>query len=155
MIPKIHVAYNKANAPTISTSVSHRVMMLVIRLTPKSETIEMASLRVCAAAAARIPASQVVHHHRSFHLLKLAPSLRFKNTARLQIRQRLFTALASNSNPTGDRGDSVQDKSDETKTSDAPQGPPFLTILAGFLVFYLVCWFVGSTVMWLVGLIVK
>ncbi|KAK3169134.1 hypothetical protein Dsin_000021 [Dipteronia sinensis] len=109
----------------------------------------MASLRLCGAAA------QVVvdtHHRRSF---QLPSNLRFKNTARLQIRQRLFTALASNSNPSGAEGDSAQDKSDESKSSDAPQGPPFLTILAGLLVFFLVCWIVGSTIIWLTGLFVK
>lgn len=79
---------------------------------------------------------------------------RFKsnNTVRLQARQRLFTVFASNSNPS--RGDSPQEKSD-TKATDAGQGPPFLTILAGFVVFVLVCWIVGSIVMWLIGLIVR
>ncbi|KAI9169387.1 hypothetical protein LWI28_011541 [Acer negundo] len=115
----------------------------------------MASLRLCGAGA-RIPAAQVGHHHhrRSFQL----PSnlrLRFKNTARLQIRQGLFTALASNSNPSGAEGDSVQYKSDETKTGDAPQGPPFLTILAGLLVFFLFSWILGSTIIWLTGLFVS
>lgn len=78
-------------------------------------------------------------------------SIRFKNTVRLQIRQRPFSAFASNSNPSGE--DSLQQKPDETKTTDAGQGPPFLTILAGLLVFLLICWVVGSLVLWLVGLI--
>ncbi|KAK2637158.1 hypothetical protein Ddye_031950 [Dipteronia dyeriana] len=77
----------------------------------------MASLRLYGAAA-RTPAAQVVvdtHHRRSF---QLPSNSRFKNTARLQLRQRLFTALASNSNPSGAEGDSAQDKS-----SDAPRVP--------------------------------
>lgn len=79
---------------------------------------------------------------------------RFKSnsTVRLQARQRFSTVFASNSTPSG--GDSLQEKSD-TKASDAGQGPPFLTILAGFVVFVLVCWIVGSIVMWLTGLIVQ
>lgn len=72
---------------------------------------------------------------------------------RLQVKQRLFTTFASNSNPSG--GDFLSGKSIGTKASDADQGPPFLTILAGFLVFLLVCWIVGSIVLWLIGLIVK
>lgn len=71
---------------------------------------------------------------------------------RLQARQRLSTVFASNSTTSG--GDSLQEKSD-TKASDASQGPPFLTILAGFVVFVLVCWTVGSIIMWLIGLIVQ
>ncbi|KAK1552234.1 hypothetical protein Q3G72_012905 [Acer saccharum] len=114
----------------------------------------MASLRLCGAAA-RIPAAQVVvdtHHRRSFQLLKLGPNQLPSNLRqeRLQVRQGLLTTLASYSNPSGAEGDSVQDK-----TSDAPQGPPFLTILAGLLVFVLVCWILGSTIIWLTGLFVK
>ncbi|GFP93139.1 hypothetical protein PHJA_001458200 [Phtheirospermum japonicum] len=46
------------------------------------------------------------------------------------------------------------DGSDDTKTSDAAPGPPFLTILAGVLVFLFICWVIGSVVTWIVGLIV-
>nr|XP_023916513.1 uncharacterized protein LOC112028088 [Quercus suber] len=77
---------------------------------------------------------------------------RFKNTARLQKRQRLVVASASNSIPSGD---SNKEKSSGIKTSDAPQRPPFLTVLAGFLVFLLVSWIVGSIILWLIGIIVK
>ncbi|KAK4591601.1 hypothetical protein RGQ29_016144 [Quercus rubra] len=77
---------------------------------------------------------------------------RFKNTARLQKRPRLVVASALNSNPSAD---SNKEKSSGIKTSDAPQGPPFLTVLAGFLVFLLVSWIVGSIILWLIGIIVK
>ncbi|KAG8646375.1 hypothetical protein MANES_10G151900v8 [Manihot esculenta] len=79
-------------------------------------------------------------------------SIRFKNAITLQIRRRLLVAFASNSNPSS--GDSIQDKSDGN-TSDAARGPPFLTILAGFLVLFTVFWVFGSVIMWLFGLIVK
>lgn len=79
-------------------------------------------------------------------------SFRFKNAITLQIRRRLLVAFASNSNPSS--GDSIQDKSDGN-TSDAARGPPFLTILAGFLVLFTVFWVFGSVIMWLFGLIVK
>lgn len=69
---------------------------------------------------------------------------------KLQIRQRSFSAFASNSNPSG--GDSLEEKVKPDET-DAGQGPPFLTILAGLLVFLLICWIVGSLVSWLVRLI--
>uniref|UniRef100_A0A2P2QRI0 Uncharacterized protein n=1 Tax=Rhizophora mucronata TaxID=61149 RepID=A0A2P2QRI0_RHIMU len=61
--------------------------------------------------------------------------------------QRILTAFASNSNPSGG--------SERITKSDGAQGPPFLTIVAGFLVFLLVCWALGSIVTWLYGLIVK
>ncbi|KAF8398511.1 hypothetical protein HHK36_017440 [Tetracentron sinense] len=77
-------------------------------------------------------------------------SFRFKNAVSLQVRQRLPSLYASNTNPSDE--DSLKEKTEGSETSDA-QGPPILTILAGFVVFFLVCWIVGSIVMWLVGLI--
>lgn len=56
-------------------------------------------------------------------------------------------AFASN-NDDPVRGDSKEEKSDA-------QGPPFLTILAGLVVFLLVFWLLGSIVTWLFGLIVR
>ncbi|XP_052302844.1 uncharacterized protein LOC112326267 isoform X1 [Populus trichocarpa] len=79
--------------------------------------------------------------------------IRFRNAARLQLRTRLYTVFASNSSPSD--GDSSEEKSGGTISSDDAQGPPFLTILAGFLVFSLLCWVFGSIIMWLFGLIVK
>ncbi len=64
----------------------------------------------------------------------------------------MFIASASNSNPSGD---SNKEKSSGIKTSDTAQGPPFLTILAGVLVFVLIGWIFGSIIMWLIGLVVK
>lgn len=55
---------------------------------------------------------------------------------------------ASNSNPSGD--ESTDQKSARTKKSD---GPPFLTILAGFLVCFFIIWIVGSIIAWLISLI--
>ncbi|XP_012092603.1 uncharacterized protein LOC105650332 [Jatropha curcas] len=77
---------------------------------------------------------------------------RFKNTVTLQGRERLLVAFASNSSPPG--GDSIKDTSDRI-TSNATQGPPLLTFLAGFLVFCIICWIFGSIIMWLFGLIVN
>ncbi|KAJ9158685.1 hypothetical protein P3X46_024247 [Hevea brasiliensis] len=79
-------------------------------------------------------------------------SIRFQNAITLQVKRRLFAAFASKSNPSS--GDSIQDKSDGNK-SNAAQGPPFLTILAGFLVLFIIFWVFGSIIMWLFGLIVK
>ncbi|KAG1355267.1 hypothetical protein COCNU_07G013790 [Cocos nucifera] len=45
-------------------------------------------------------------------------------------------------------------KADES-SSDVADSPPLLTILAGLVVFLLVCWVVGSIAMWLIGLIVN
>lgn len=61
----------------------------------------------------------------------------------LQLRQSLHSVCASNGSSEG---------SDVSKSSEDSKGPPFLTILAGFLVFFAVCWVIGSIVMWLIGL---
>ncbi|KAL2536752.1 uncharacterized protein Fot_18143 [Forsythia ovata] len=73
-------------------------------------------------------------------------NFRFKIEGRLHARPRLHPVFASNTPP--------PEGSNETKSADAAQGPPFLTILAGFLVFGFICWIVGSIVMWIIGLIV-
>ncbi|XP_038704234.1 uncharacterized protein LOC120000288 isoform X1 [Tripterygium wilfordii] len=75
-----------------------------------------------------------------------------KNTLRLQSRQRLFTIVALNSTTSG--GHSPEKKKDETTSKAATQGPPLLTVLAGFVVFFLICWIFGSIIMWLISLIV-
>ncbi|PON81160.1 hypothetical protein TorRG33x02_230440 [Trema orientale] len=75
---------------------------------------------------------------------------RIKGALSRQAGQNRFVAYASNSNPSGQ--DSIQEKSDG-KESDAAQGPPFLTILAGLLVFFVVFWIIGSIVIWLISLI--
>ncbi|XP_042455361.1 uncharacterized protein LOC122040055 [Zingiber officinale] len=48
---------------------------------------------------------------------------------------------------------SLDNSNGEATTKTNTNGPPFLTILAGLLIFLLICWLVGSIVMWLVGLI--
>ncbi|CAA2963891.1 Hypothetical predicted protein [Olea europaea subsp. europaea] len=73
-------------------------------------------------------------------------NFRFKNEGRLQVRPRLHPLFASNDNPS--------EGADETKRPDSAQGPPFLTILAGFLVFAFICWIIGSIVMWIISLII-
>ncbi|XP_058225171.1 uncharacterized protein LOC131334253 isoform X2 [Rhododendron vialii] len=79
------------------------------------------------------------------------PNLRFKNAARLQVRHRSFVVFASNTNPP-DQG-SLKGKSDGAATSDGHHGPPFLTILAGVVVFLVLFWIIGSIVTWLLSLI--
>ncbi|PIA53157.1 hypothetical protein AQUCO_00900037v1 [Aquilegia coerulea] len=76
-------------------------------------------------------------------------SFRFSNVESLLWRKDRYTVFA---NPT--EGDIVEKKTQGTE-ADASQGPPFLTILAGFIVVLLIFWIVGSIVMWLVGLIVN
>ncbi|XP_062077647.1 uncharacterized protein LOC133782377 [Humulus lupulus] len=91
---------------------------------------------------------------RAHSLPKLNPnslslSIRTKGALRSQMRQRRLVAYAS-TNPSG--GDSIEKKSGE-KASEAAKGPPFLTILAGILVFCSVCWVIGSILIWLISLI--
>lgn len=74
-------------------------------------------------------------------------AFRLNNGFRLRRRQRLSVAFASNADGPAGR-ELKQEKSDA-------QGPPFLTILAGLLVFALVFWLLGSILTWLFGLIVK
>ncbi|XP_007052619.2 PREDICTED: uncharacterized protein LOC18614683 [Theobroma cacao] len=116
----------------------------------------MAYYAPCSCAAA-LSASPTHESHLAFQPLnprpKLAPKrippsastfkLRFNGTVKFERRLRLFC-----SNPSS--GDSITEKS-----GDTAQGPPFPTILAGFLVFFLICWMLGSIIMWLIGVIVK
>ncbi|CAA6663135.1 unnamed protein product [Spirodela intermedia] len=57
---------------------------------------------------------------------------------------------SSKANPT-DKESTLSGTSD----SGSKGGPPLLTIIAGIVVFLLVCWVVGSIALWLVGLIVN
>ena len=70
----------------------------------------------------------------------------------MKLRERWQPVSASKSNPLDE--ESIEDKSGSVKSGDAPQGPPFLTILAGFLVLFLVFWIIGSILMWLVSFFV-
>lgn len=71
----------------------------------------------------------------------------------MQPKDILPLIFASKTNPSG--GDSGKEKSDESRTDAAATGPPFLTILAGFLVFLLVLWILGSVVLWLISVVVS
>lgn len=76
-----------------------------------------------------------------------------KSVLKLQIRERWQAVSASKSNPPD--GDSIKDKLGGVKRDGAPQGPPFLTILAGLVVLFLVFWIIGSILMWLISLFVS
>ncbi|OMO77618.1 hypothetical protein COLO4_25062 [Corchorus olitorius] len=80
--------------------------------------------------------------------------LRLNNSAKFETRLKLFVRFASNSNPSSEAKDE-EDISTKASAEGQGQGPPFLTILAGFLVFLLFCWILGSILMWLIGVIVK
>ncbi|KAI5341573.1 hypothetical protein L3X38_009448 [Prunus dulcis] len=124
--------------------------------------MKMAS--VLAAAQARlssqllrpIPQNQIpITHSLKRSAVKAAP-VDFgleRNVLRLKIRESWHAVSASNSNPSN--GYSVEDKSGRVKTIDAAQGPPLLTIVAGFVVFFLLFWILGSILMWLIGLVVR
>ncbi|XP_004488461.1 uncharacterized protein [Cicer arietinum] len=75
------------------------------------------------------------------------------SSRRLQTNQKLLTVSATNPNTGGEK--SANEGSDVKETSNASQGPPLLTILAGIFVFFLVCWVIGSIGMWLISLIVN
>ncbi|XP_011093393.1 uncharacterized protein LOC105173378 [Sesamum indicum] len=72
--------------------------------------------------------------------------LRLTNEIREQVKESWHPLYASSTNPS--------EGSDDTKTSNTAQGPPFLTILAGLVVFLIICWLIGSILMWLIGLVV-
>nr|GEW66718.1 uncharacterized protein [Tanacetum cinerariifolium] len=84
--------------------------------------------------------------------LNLHPTsiLRFKNAAKLMTRRRLPLVHVSNKPSQEPIG-----KGEATTSSDAStaQGPPFLTILAGIVVFGFILWVIGSIVSWLIGLL--
>lgn len=65
---------------------------------------------------------------------------------RLQIKKRPSPVFA-NTNPS--------EGSDNSKASVSAGGPPFLTILAGLVVFLGICGVVGTIAMWLISLIVN
>lgn len=73
----------------------------------------------------------------------------------LQLKQRLAPVFSTNSK--SPEGDSVAKKPDDGKPKEesSGRGPPFLTILAGFIVLFLIVKVFGSIITWLVGLIVN
>ncbi|KAL0308840.1 UNVERIFIED_CONTAM: hypothetical protein Sradi_5826300 [Sesamum radiatum] len=72
--------------------------------------------------------------------------LRLTKELREQVKESWHPLYASNTNHS--------EGSDNTKTSDTTQGPPFLTILASLVVFLIICWLIGSVLMWLIGLVI-
>ncbi|XP_050944388.1 uncharacterized protein LOC127150561 [Cucumis melo] len=72
-----------------------------------------------------------------------------KNIIGLELRQRSIAASKSTD------GNSIEENSSSKASSDDAQGPPFLTILAGFFVFSLILWIFSSAVTSLLGLVVK
>ncbi|XP_022764665.1 uncharacterized protein LOC111309912 [Durio zibethinus] len=113
------------------------------------------------AASVTLPPSQELHLR--FQPQKPRPKLAatrirpspftFCFKVKFERRLSLFGVFASNSNPSS--GDSITEESGATRSGDTAQGPPFLTILAGFLVFFLICWMLGSIIMRLIGVILK
>lgn len=71
---------------------------------------------------------------------------RLKNSVTLKLGRKLLPTCASKANPA---------EGSDGKKGKAAQGPPFLTILAGFLVFFVLCWIIGSILLWLIGLFVR
>lgn len=87
------------------------------------------------------------------YILALNVSIRCICSRRLRINQRLWTVTATS--PSSGSGKSAKEGSDVKENSSASQGPPLLTILAGFFVLFLVGWVIVSIVTWLIGLIVN
>ncbi|QHN97107.1 hypothetical protein S83_063383 [Arachis hypogaea] len=130
----------------------------------------MASLTLSVSAATATTQSQLtlLRFHRRFPsthsipLLKLTPLITPSSSfgckgfkTRLQINQRPLTICATNPNSSGKQLPNEGSNSNSKETSNAGQGPPLLTILAGLFVFFIVCWVIGSIIMWLVSLIVN
>ncbi|KAK1373820.1 hypothetical protein POM88_030013 [Heracleum sosnowskyi] len=85
------------------------------------------------------------------HLSNFRPKVVFG----MQVKQRLAPIFSTNSK--SPEGDSVAKKPEGGKPTEesSGQGPPFLTILAGFVVLFLISKVFGSIITWLVGLIVN
>ncbi|KAK1303303.1 hypothetical protein QJS10_CPB11g02189 [Acorus calamus] len=77
--------------------------------------------------------------------------MRFPSATKFQLKlkRRVLTAFASEAN--SPNGETIKAKTDNSATG-ASDGPPLLTILAGVVVLLLVCWVIGSIIMWLVEL---
>ncbi|CAA7399581.1 unnamed protein product [Spirodela intermedia] len=82
------------------------------------------------------------------------PQITYQRNSRfpvdLSFQCRGAVILPAKANPT-DKESTLSGTSD----SGSKGGPPLLTIIAGIVVFLLVCWVVGSIALWLVGLIVN
>ncbi|KAK1422845.1 hypothetical protein QVD17_18134 [Tagetes erecta] len=95
------------------------------------------------------PKSSSINLHR-VSLTQSTSILRFKNTPGLLNGKRLPSLHALNKSSGEPKGNTEAITDGDTSTA---QGPPFLTILAGIVVFALVLWAVGSIVSWLIGLL--
>ncbi|CAI9293070.1 unnamed protein product [Lactuca saligna] len=94
----------------------------------------------------QIPCSTADSSSRNLHLSSI---FRFKNGAKLVTKRKLPLLHASNKSSEEPIG-----KTEAITSNDigSAQGPPFLTILAGIVVFALLLWVVGSLVSWVFGL---
>ncbi|KAI3681240.1 hypothetical protein L6452_36029 [Arctium lappa] len=112
----------------------------------------MASVFLCCSARPAQSIKLGFHQNPSCSLASSSLNLytfRFKNAAKLLMGRRLPLVHASNK-PSGEPiGKRESISSGNTSTA---QGPPFLTILAGIVVFALVLWLIGSLLSWLIGL---
>ncbi|KAM0950253.1 hypothetical protein DsansV1_C04g0039471 [Dioscorea sansibarensis] len=80
---------------------------------------------------------------------QLHDAFRLVDKFALRTKNRVPVVCASNTNsPNSGKGKA-------NNSSSISDGPPLLTILAGVLVFVIVCWVIGSVFMWLVSLIVN
>uniref|UniRef100_A0A7N1A4T9 Uncharacterized protein n=1 Tax=Kalanchoe fedtschenkoi TaxID=63787 RepID=A0A7N1A4T9_KALFE len=101
----------------------------------------------------RIP---VVLNRRSFYIPGTSSLSRFNKLATWPAKKSLPTPSASNSDPsTGEKSLQGKETGNSNVTEKALQGPPLATIVAGALVFFLVCWVVGSIITLLISPIVN
>ncbi|WCJ19022.1 hypothetical protein M5689_001333 [Euphorbia peplus] len=80
---------------------------------------------------------------------------RLKNVVEYRTRERLIVTCASSSKSNLSGGESSKDKSGGISSDAEAKGPPFLTIVAGLVVFFCIIWVFGSIIMWLLGPILK
>eukprot|EP00262_Sarcandra_glabra_P001718 TRINITY_DN11854_c0_g2_i1.p1 TRINITY_DN11854_c0_g2~~TRINITY_DN11854_c0_g2_i1.p1 ORF type:complete len:141 (-),score=9.39 TRINITY_DN11854_c0_g2_i1:85-465(-) len=79
---------------------------------------------------------------------------RLGHAVRLNTRPGLAIVFALNAKSSEQDSPKENVEDGEAETGEG-QGPPLLTILAGFIVFLLVCLAVGSIISWLISLIVN
>ncbi|KAI4323333.1 hypothetical protein L6164_022948 [Bauhinia variegata] len=79
--------------------------------------------------------------------------LRDRGIPSFRIKRRPLIVSAAYSNSEGEKSSIIG--SNDKETGNAAQGPPLLTILAGFFVLFLVGWIIWSILSWLIRLIVS
>ncbi|KAL4563686.1 hypothetical protein LXL04_027731 [Taraxacum kok-saghyz] len=92
----------------------------------------------------QIPSSPAASSSPNLHLTSI---FRFTNVAKLVTKRRLTLVNALPSEEPIKKKEAITN----SDTGNA-QGPPFLTILAGIIVFALLLWVIGSIVSWVFGL---